>query len=104
MAFWIERERCTFLRSPAVSPNSSKVSTSRFARVVENLRDVVGGKVQIQFNGVPVRRTNHAVFDLVAAFLIGVRNGLKVPPAEPVIMSSLVPDGFGKLLERSPIR
>ena len=65
-----------------------------FAGVVQDLRDVIGGEVKVQLNGVAVGCSNHAVFNLVAAFFVSVRNGFEVPSSQPMVMASLVADGF----------
>ena len=49
-----------------------------------------------------VGRSNHAVFDLVAALLVGVGNGFKVPSSQPVVVASLIPNGFGEFAGVDP--
>ena len=73
-----------------------------FAGVVQDLGDVIGWKVEVQLNGVAVGCSNHAVFNLVAAFFIGVRNGFEVPSSQPMVVASLVADGLGKFARVDP--
>ena len=67
-----------------------------FTGVVQRFWNVVGGQVEVEFDGVAIGGSNHTVLNLIASFFIGVGDGLKMPSTKPMIVSSLVSDGLGK--------
>ena len=70
------------------------LDVARFAGVVECLRNVIGGEVEVQLDGMAVRCTNHAILNLITSFLVGVGDGFEMPSAQPMVVASLVSNGL----------